>query len=144
MTTYAIGDAFEFELAPDGYCSRWTFNGKVDRGATDRWQRAVVEQVVSLMFGRVEVVAETQAGDRYHFEVATYGGAYGYPSCGLRLVTTARASGKVRLVERTDPVAKTRYYATTSTPDPTDAPTRLTLELERKLNWILDDLRSAS
>lgn len=112
MTAYHVDDAIEFELAPDGFCSRWTYNGRNDRGSTGKWCAARVTEVRSLSYGNIEVVAETDAGDLYHFEIISYAGSYGYPSRGIRLVAARKLEGKVRLVERTDPGSKARYYAT--------------------------------
>lgn len=106
--TYSVGDSIEFELAPDGYCSRWTFNGFKDRGATNKWLQGKVAYVTPTSYGKYEMIVIADNGDRYRFEI---NGRTGYPSQGLRLLHSVRGP-RTRLVERTDPVSKSRYWAT--------------------------------
>jgi hypothetical protein len=107
------GDVIEFELAPDGFNSRWNAGGVQDRGATGNWRRAKVTSIEQQEFGRSIVVAKTVAGDIYRFYLADVGYIRKYPMRGLRLIKRAEPDGKLRLVDRIDPVSKARYYATT-------------------------------
>lgn len=98
------GDEIEFELGPDGFCSRWTENGYHDRGPTNHWRRAIVirrlHKNTCLPF-----TARTGTGDEYTFKS-------GYPMRGLRLISSNEIVAGVRLVEKIDPVTKKPYYAT--------------------------------
>jgi len=110
MSTYQVGDTIEFELAPDRFNSRWNAGGRYDRGATGEWREAKIVSTRMTSLGETELKAETADGDVYCFRLTDYAG---YPHHGIRLVRKSRPDGKLRLVDRTDPIAKTRFYATT-------------------------------
>lgn len=115
--TYQVGDVIEFELAPDGFNSRWNAGGRTDRGRTGKWMRGQVTSIEYQEIGGVMHTVETEAKDIYHFLVMYHGG---YPERGLRLVRTVKTEGKFRIVERIDKGSKNRYYAVTNTDEDGD------------------------
>jgi len=114
---FCIGDTVEFELAPDGFNSRWPHNGRIDRGQTGKWMRGKVTSIEYQSLGGVMHTVETETKDIYRFLIMYYGG---YPASGLRLVRSAKSGGKFRLVERVDKGSKNRYYAVTNTDEDGD------------------------
>lgn len=106
------GDTIEFEVAPDGFNSRWTHNGNTDRGATGKWLKGKIIAAVPRSFHDTLYTVETRSKDTYYFELSDHlsSAYYGYPLIGIRKISASPKPGSCCLVEREG--SDGYYYAT--------------------------------
>lgn len=97
---FGLHDIVEFELAPDGFNSRYTSHGKRDRGVSGTWLSGEVIEVehARLAWTPDKFVVRTKNGDLYTFYVGI-GTSAAYPLSAIRLVSKLK-SGKIRMVDK--------------------------------------------